>query len=303
LVRHLHEVYSGAEFTTKLTGLSTALDEVGRQALADAVAWQPNRADWILPIVIGGDDVTALMDARVAFDVTVHFLKRFEHHSGAHPVITEVAHRVLEKIAPGEPRPDGLTACAGIAYIKPHHPFSDGYHLAEQLCRAAKAVKRDRRLSALDFHVLHDSVGRSLSQLRDQAQGGNPLLRLWSGPIVTTGDEGVSPFSQAHHVCELTDAMDDQSTVGSGAVHLLRDALLGSGADLDRAAQRILAWAAKRENAATYLARHLRVPELDPPGEQADGMHFTRVLDALNLLDMRRGTVEGGNRQQAEAAR
>lgn len=313
LFSHLHQAYSGADYTSRLHDFSVALDEVARKSLKDAVATQGGRADWILPIVIGGDDVTAIMDGQVAFDVTEEFLRRFEQHSAEHPAIREVVAAVLAEVAPSAAHPVGLTACAGIAFIKPHHPFSDGYHLAEQLCRAAKAVKDvDRRHSALDFHVLHDSVGRSLGQLRDPVGGGGSPLRLWSGPIVVSGDGDGSAFLQAHHVSRLRTAMADQQKLGSGAVHQLREALLAGDAAIDRVAKQVRAWAEHPEEADDYLDAHLRVPEPHPPGEpehdepepdESRGIWFSRVLDALNLLDMARGTVEGGRRRPAEVAR
>jgi len=81
LFSNLHRVCSGTDYTSRLSAFSAALDEVARQALKDAVAAQSGQSDWILPIVIGGDDVTVIMDGRVAFDVTEKFLQRFEHHS------------------------------------------------------------------------------------------------------------------------------------------------------------------------------------------------------------------------------
>lgn len=37
---------------------------------------------------------------------------------------------------------NGLTACAGIAFIKSSYPFHYGYDLAETLCTQAKIVSR-----------------------------------------------------------------------------------------------------------------------------------------------------------------
>lgn len=322
LFSHLHKVYFGLDYTTKLHDFSAALDEVAQRALKEAVASRQEGADWILPIVIGGDDMTAIMDGRVAFDVTVEFLRRFEQHSAEHPVIWEVVAEVSEKIDPDRPYPDGLTACAGIAFIKPHHPFSDGYDLAEQLCQSAKAVKKlDQGLSALDFHVLHDSVGRDLDQLRVPvtdiptrnipAEDRDWKLRLWSGPIVVSGDGEGSPFGQAHHLSRLRAAMEGQQQLGSGAVHRLREALLAGGAAVDHAVQQVSAWADDPGEVAAYLAEHMRVPEPVPPdGPEVDPesrkplqIRFSRVLDALNLLDMRHGTVEGSQRRIAEVGR
>lgn len=38
---------------------------------------------------------------------------------------------------------NGLTACAGIAFIKSSYPFHYGYDLAETLCTQAKIVSKD----------------------------------------------------------------------------------------------------------------------------------------------------------------
>ncbi|MCA1601086.1 MAG: hypothetical protein LC776_05405, partial [Acidobacteria bacterium] len=40
---HLHEVYSGSDYTSRLHDFSATLDEVARQALRDAVDTQPAR--------------------------------------------------------------------------------------------------------------------------------------------------------------------------------------------------------------------------------------------------------------------
>jgi hypothetical protein len=60
----------------------------------------------------------------------------------------------------------GLTACAGIAFIKSSYPFYYGYELAEDLCSSAKGdaknsveIKEGKRLpqSCFMFHKVQDS--------------------------------------------------------------------------------------------------------------------------------------------------
>jgi hypothetical protein len=71
-----------------------------------------------------------------------------------------------------------LSACVGVAVIKPHFPFHSTYHLAEELLKSAKVVKRRVRqlradalhpCSALDFHVLYDTY------FSDIEKGGSPM--------------------------------------------------------------------------------------------------------------------------------
>ena len=51
---------------------------------------------------------------------------------------------------------DGLTACAGIAFIKSSFPYYYGYQLAEELCSEAKKDS-NREKSCLMFHKVQDS--------------------------------------------------------------------------------------------------------------------------------------------------
>jgi len=81
------------------------------------------------PIILNGDDVTLVCDARISFFLAELFMQNFEQQ-------TEVLNKELdleEKIE--------LSSCAGIAIIKTKYPFYRGYMLAEQLCARAKRAK------------------------------------------------------------------------------------------------------------------------------------------------------------------
>src|SRR5207248_5808634 len=82
-----------------------------------------------------------------------------------------------------------LTACAGVAIVKPHFPFALAYDLAEELLRSAKSVKHrlspaaqggPKRMpaSALDFHVLYDAGRTRLDTLRVPVHHDGEILRL-----------------------------------------------------------------------------------------------------------------------------
>ncbi len=83
------------------------------------------------PLVFGGDDITFVCDGRIALDLAVEYLEKFHNESGEH-------------------------ACAGVAFIKSHYPFSRGYDLAEQLCRNGKRFLKNKRKkgSTIDWHFL-----------------------------------------------------------------------------------------------------------------------------------------------------
>ncbi|HPU63922.1 MAG TPA: hypothetical protein PK304_07180, partial [Mobilitalea sp.] len=96
-----------------------------------------NIKDDILPIrkvVLSGDDVCYITDARIAIDCAAIFLTELEKY------------KVLgEKI----------TACAGIAMVREKYPFFKTYELSEELCRAAKAsIPDDANESRIDWHIV-----------------------------------------------------------------------------------------------------------------------------------------------------
>jgi len=119
------------------------------------------------PIVDGGDDVTFVCDGRIGLPLAVKFLKEFEERT--------------------ENLPDGkgkATACAGIAIVKTHYPFSRTYELGEALCSSAKKFVREDTdnsserkpiFSALDWHIAASGLLGSLSEIREREYQGGKL--------------------------------------------------------------------------------------------------------------------------------
>ncbi len=150
----------------------------------------------IIPLVLGGDDLTVVCDGRYALNFTYKFLRAFEqetskaeHYNG---IIAEVAKEAL-KVEPGR-----LSACAGVAIVKLHFPFSVAYELAESLMKSAKTVKKNVTApddnnkpypcSALDFHILYDSSDVKLEQIRKKIELDKQTL-LYRRPFVVTSVE------------------------------------------------------------------------------------------------------------------
>ncbi|MGQ0838157.1 Cas10/Cmr2 second palm domain-containing protein [Actinokineospora sp.] len=155
---------------------SVALDKCTHAALVDAVKWlrevrdaaDPVRAGQALPLVpliASGDDLTALVDGDYALPFVAEYLRAFERHSAV---------GVLAEEAARHGGAGHLTAAAGVAVVKPHFPFSIAYRLCEQACDSAKALSRQARVSALDWQVHYDSIGRDLAEIRRSPRG---LLR------------------------------------------------------------------------------------------------------------------------------
>lgn len=84
----------------------------------------------IQKIILGGDDVTFVCKGKYALSLTEWFLKD-----------------IMSKKMYGENKEEdlinyGFTACAGIAYVHSHFPFSFGYEIAEQCCSSAKKAAK-----------------------------------------------------------------------------------------------------------------------------------------------------------------
>jgi len=112
------------------------------------------------PVIIGGDDITVICRADLAIPFTQFFLEKFAKKSKL--LLADLKLKALE---------NGLTACAGIAFIKESYPFHYGYSLAETLCsyakKEAKSQIKDEVLtpSCLMFHKVLDSYVESFSDI------------------------------------------------------------------------------------------------------------------------------------------
>lgn len=101
----------------------------------------------IRPIILGGDDVTFVTDARLGVYFAEKFIEAF----------------VEQKVSDDKP----LSACAGVAITKTKYPFYRGYKLAEQLCHSAKEkAKEGKDESWLDFHIAYGGFSGELSEIR-----------------------------------------------------------------------------------------------------------------------------------------
>lgn len=173
----------------------------------------------VVPLILGGDDLTVLCDGQYALNFVYEFLRQFESEtekikeydylkkdSEGNPLLIDgkTVFEILTGVVPeiagkafGVPR---LGICAGVAIVKPHFPFHQAYELAEQLLKSAKDVKRRIKskgkneqypCSALDYHILYDSTASRLEEIRDKMKSDNQATWLYARPYV------VSEFSDA----------------------------------------------------------------------------------------------------------
>ena len=114
----------------------------------------------ICPVVLGGDDLTAIIRGDLALPYAKKFINEFERETSQGEMKNLLSKANMDK----------LTACGGIAYIKASFPFYYGYKLAEELCHAAKtdakAINKENVPSCLMFHKVQDSFVQSYKDIK-----------------------------------------------------------------------------------------------------------------------------------------
>jgi hypothetical protein len=218
----------------------------------------------ILPVVFGGDDVTVVCHARFALGLVRAFVFNFEEQTADSPILTAIA---------GGP----LTAAAGIAYVKPHHPFSAAYALAEELTVSAKQAAREGgpALSATDFHVAFESTLADLAVLRSRVAADG--LPRHGGPYVITTPDAAS--AGLRDIRELDRTMATVAGLSSSMAHDLREGLARGIAEYERR----VGLAALSPGRPDELSQ-ADIRQLAPAGESGEtGERVVRLLDALLL--------------------
>jgi hypothetical protein len=288
--------YDNRTYVDSLRRFSAGLNRCTRDAFRDALEIlarrirSSKRKKWrflpVVPIVLGGDDLTVVVHGQFAVQLARDFLHRFELEAEALWVEAALTHP-----ASG---PQRFTACAGVAIVKPHYPFYAAYSLAGELLKSAKDVKKhEPGASALDFHILYDASGFDLKTIRSRLLVGDNT-RLFARPYVVSLP-GVAPsvWSSRRRIDDLDQrilklcARDDEGRrrLPNSMLHELR-----AGLFLGRDAA----------NARLELARGRHAEALDDLlADIQDGLYFdgkesdekgevrsvTPFLDALDLAE------------------
>ncbi|SEP60486.1 Cas10/Cmr2 second palm domain-containing protein [Neolewinella agarilytica] len=138
----------------------------------------------IRPVVIGGDDLTVILRAEHAVAFTEAYLKAFEEETRTGFENFAGNYDVSEYFK------DGLTACAGIAIVKPKYPFHYAAHLAEELCswtkKIAKKIDSEHTPSSLHFHKVQASFVEDYKDIIEQELMTADGKHLTTGPYFTS---------------------------------------------------------------------------------------------------------------------
>lgn len=193
----------GRDYIDLYRKFSSALDRISRSAFSKTIdeVWpdqdQDEKRPLIVPIVVGGDDLTAVMDGEKSIGFAERFMTNFCKGTKDNSDVSSLLSCVKDNNMPR------LGMCAGISIAKPHFPFSLSYRMAEELMKNAKQVKNKfgKDSIALDFHILYDSISTSIGDIRRK------LVHGTDGEVVLTA----KPYVVEHCKAEDPEMRDDDA--------------------------------------------------------------------------------------------
>ena len=136
----------------------TRIDELSEHD--DDRAGRGHTAIPVVPVLLGGDDVTVITSGDYALPFAAAYLRHYEEATGNDPILCY--------LTPPEGQDTGpMTAAAGVAIVKRNFPFHIAYELAEKLVNRAKKVGKTTQppCSTLDYHVLFDTTVLDASEI------------------------------------------------------------------------------------------------------------------------------------------
>ena len=148
------------------------LDKTVKDAIAlswyDVQELTPDTVVPIVPVLVGGDDVTVYTDGRHAIPFAEAYIRHYEELTEKDELLKQLA------VVAGAKKPGPLTASAGVAIVGRNFPFHIAYDLAEGLVSRGKKLgkKKDTApCSTIDFHVLRDATVLDPDETLDEYEG------------------------------------------------------------------------------------------------------------------------------------
>lgn len=289
------------------------LDGVVNQAVAEAWQTVDNIADAnrletlpVVPVLVGGDDVTVYTDGRYAIPFAEAYIRHYERLTGEDDLLRELA------VIARAPDPGPLTASAGVAIIGRNFPFHIAYDLAEGLVSRGKKLGKKpgaSPCSTIDFHVLRDTTVLAPQDTLEEYEGRTqrPFLIGHYAPeriggATTASASGGAPQAQDQwkKVLQAVAAFDGKDpdspgkTVGdpfprARANRIVK--LLAEGKEEQAATE----WGDALQNApgAGLLAQQLKL--LPPHSSSSDeaGESLEQIKWLLDLIDLSENLPDG----------
>ena len=162
----------GDDLQSFIMTVNKRLDDVVKDAIAlswyDVQELTPDTVVPIVPVLVGGDDVTVYTDGRFAIPFAESYVRHYEQLTGEDELLKQLA------VVAGAETPGPLTASAGVAIVGRNFPFHIAYDLAEGLVSRGKKLgkKKDKApCSTIDFHVLRDATVLDPDDTLDEYKG------------------------------------------------------------------------------------------------------------------------------------
>ena len=280
------------------------------QAVKDAIAlsWYdvqkltPDTVVPIVPVLVGGDDVTVYTDGRYAIPFAEAYIRHYEELTEKDELLKQLA------VVAGAKKAGPLTASAGAAIVGRNFPFHITYDLAEELVSRGKELGKypgTVPCSTINFHVLRDATVLYPDDTLDEYKGrtqrpfliGHYALERIGDATTTSSEEAptaeLQPLPSWERILRAVAAFDgkkpDDPTQTTGdpfprarANRIVK--LLAEG-DAEKAATE---WDDALQNApsAGLLAKQLKL--LPPHSSSSDEAHesLKQIKWLLDLIDL-----------------
>ena len=148
------------------------LDKTVKDAIAlswyDVQELTPDSVVPIVPVLVGGDDVTVYTDGRFAIPFAEAYIRHYEELTEKDELLKQLA------VVAGAKEAGPLTASAGVAIVGRNFPFHIAYDLAEGLVSHGKKLGKKPGTvpcSTIDFHVLRDATVLDPDETLDEYKG------------------------------------------------------------------------------------------------------------------------------------
>ncbi|MFC2640272.1 MAG: hypothetical protein ACFN04_01700 [Propionibacterium acidifaciens] len=179
-----------------------AVEKAFRQAWRDVAGWARKDADGkyrvipVVPVLLGGDDVTVITSGEHALPFAAAYLRHYERTTAEDPLLKHLGDHP-------DDRPGPMTAAAGVAVVRFKFPFHLAYDLAERLVDEAKEVGRagSPSVSTLTYHVLLDTTVLDAEELL-AAYGRLSNRPFVLGPDAAEPSQGLTRHAAWPEVCE-----------------------------------------------------------------------------------------------------
>lgn len=254
------------------TAIASSMERSVQSAIAAVLIPEATRAGTgtlaARPLVLAGDDVTIIVRADLALSFTRHLLEQFESISA--DLLGKLAKKP-EYSGYAADLPTGLTACAGLQFVKSSYPFSQALHLSEDLCARAKSAAKARgaefTCSAVSFDRLTESLEDSGSDSdRVPAYGvgarasGLPPLRELQQLVSTVGAIPRGPLRRLLNTSQQSAAEARQDLARWRAVML--DNSPQHLSSVDHLMQQLSASAGHPSESTFCVGRHSVLPDI-----------------------------------------